>query len=256
MLLVISALKGYAIAAKDGHIGTVSDVLFDDTTWKMRWLVVDTGDWLPGRQVLIHPTALGQVDWKREVLPVHLTKKQVEDSPDVAQDLPVSRQMEDTLYNYYGWDRSWGSDSYIGMGAMGAPMAGAPYFGGSLAEERELAGIAMNAGDPHLRSADTVTGYDIHATDGDIGHVENLLMDSNSLTIRYLIVDTSNWWFGQHVLISPYAVSEIDWSAGKVGVNVTCAQVKASPAWDPLAEIDEAYERRLHTHYGWPGYGW
>jgi sporulation protein YlmC with PRC-barrel domain len=249
MLLVISALQGYAIQATDGRIGTVSDFLFDETTWKVRWLVVDTGSWLPGRQVLIHPSALGHVDWAQQILPVNLTKQQVEGSPDLQQDLPVSRQMEDTLYSYYGWDPYWGGDSYFGMGA-----GASPYLGDTLAAA--TAGLVVNNGDPHLRSVARVTGYHIHATDGDIGHVEKVLIDDATWQIRYLIVDTSNWWFGQHVLVSPFAVTDIRWQDELVRLNVSCAQVKASPPWKPLDAVDAAYEKQLHQHYDWPGYGW
>ena len=114
MLLVGSALKGYAIAASDGRIGTVSDFLFDDRTWKVRWLVVDTGNWLPGRMVLIHPSAIGQADYERRELAVTLTMEKVKGSPDLMQDQPVSQQMEYHLYDYYGWDQYWGGASYFG----------------------------------------------------------------------------------------------------------------------------------------------
>ncbi len=88
MLPVSSAMKGYAIAAKDETIGTVSDFLFDQTTWTARWLVVDTGKWLTGRKVLVHPSAIDHVDHERRQIDVALTRKQVEDSPDIRQDRP------------------------------------------------------------------------------------------------------------------------------------------------------------------------
>jgi sporulation protein YlmC with PRC-barrel domain len=257
MLLVVSALKGYAIEASDGRLGTVSDFLFDDVTWKVRWLVVDTGAWLTGHKVLVHPSAIGQMDNDRRRLPVALTKAQVEASPDILQDQPVSRQMEDHLYDYYGWDPRWGGSSYFGTnpGAIASPLSPPPYFGG--AAVREAAGDDPRAddGDPHLRSIAVVTGYHIHASDGEIGHVENFLVDDARWDVRYLIIDTRNWWPGQHVLISPYAVQDISWPDHQIRLDVARDQVKASPPWDPLDKIDQAYERRLHDHYGWCGYG-
>jgi hypothetical protein len=116
--------------------------------------------------------------------------------------------------------------------------------------------MQLEEGDPHLRSIAEIKGYHIHATDGDIGHVENLLMDDASWAIRYLIVDTSNWWSGQHVLISPFAVLDIDVSDQDISLNVSRERVKASPPWDAVAMVDQYYEKRLHSHYGWPGYGW
>jgi hypothetical protein len=256
MLVVGSAVKGYDIEASDGSIGTVSDLLFDDRSWLVRWLVVDTGNWLTGRQVLIHPSAIGQPDHLRRKLPVALTKIQVKESPDILQDRPVSQQMERNLYDYYGWDPIWGGSSYFGAGALASPLVPMPYLGGSAV--REAAGIAsrLDDGDPHLRSITAVAGYDIHARDGAIGHVESFLVDDAGWGIRYLIVDTKNWWPGKHVLVSPYAVSEIDWADNEIHLEITREQVKTSPPWDPLDLIDQIYERQLHSHYAWPGYGW
>jgi len=248
MLQVASALEGYAIEASDGLIGTVSDFLFDDRTWKIRWLVVDTGNWLAGRLVLIHPSAIGQPDYLRRVLHVALTKARVEASPDAAEHQPVSRQMEFNLYQYYGWDPARGS-SFFGADATTSAMLPSPMFTGSAEGDRENK-------DPHLRGITEVTGYGIHATDGMIGHVENFLLEDDNWAIRYLVVDTKDWWFGQHVLISPYAVRGINLARCEVTLDLSRVRVKSSPPWTPLDLIDQAYEKRLHSHYAWPGYGW
>jgi len=111
-------------------------------------------------------------------------------------------------------------------------------------------------GDPNLRSLAAVTGYNVHASDGGIGHVADFLVDDASWGIRYLIIDTRNWWPGAHVLLSPYAIQEISWSRHEVRLDVSRERVRSSPPWNPLEALDEAYEKRLHGHYDWPGYGW
>ena len=250
LMLAGSALKGYSVEATDGWIGTVEDFLFDDRTFKVRWLVVDTGNWLPGRKVLVHPSAIvhtpqsreGDYEWER--LQVRLTKAQVEGSPALATDAPVSLQMQQSLYGYYGWDPLWGGDGY---------------FGADVYTQAGMAAIAAErdpASDPHLRSMNEITGYHVVANDGTIGHVENVLMDEATAEIRYLVVDTKNWWFGQHVLVSPFAVRDISWGNHEVRVTLSREQVKGSPAWDPAAMVNRDYEERLHGYYGWPGYGW
>lgn len=253
MLQVALALKGYSIRAEDGALGSVSDFLFDDQTWKLRWLVVDTGGWLTGRKVLIHPSAIGPIDYEREVVPVRLTKIQVEDSPDIAQDRPVSRQMESDLYGYYGYDPLWGGNLY-GMGALAYPLTRRASETDLIEHRGRVDGADEE--DPHLRSVAEVTGYHVHATDGEIGHVENLLIDSQDWNVRYLIVDTSNWWIGKHVLVAPSAARRISWEDRAIEFDITRDQVRSSPPWDPLVEIDRYYEQRLHSHYGWLGYGW
>ena len=267
MLNAASSLKGSEIRAKDGSLGTASDFLFDDSTWKLRWMVVDTGRWLTGRKVLIHPSAVISAEHGAQELRVALTKAQVEGSPDIAHDRPVSRQMQTSLYGYYGWDPLWGGGINGGgmyggamygggMGAMAQPLSSPAYFGTGGMREEERGGAEVDEGDPHLRSIAEVTGYHVHASDGDIGHIEDVLVDTQSWDIRYLIVDTSNWWFGQHVLISPKAVKGVDWSERHVRLDIARERVKSSPPWDPAQAISNEYERRLHGHYNWPGYGW
>jgi hypothetical protein len=259
MLVVIAAFKGYVIEATDGRMGTVSEFLFDDRTWKIRWLVVDTGNWLMGRKVLVHPSAISKVDYEHRELNVALTTAQVEASPDIRSDQPVSRQAELTVYDYYGWSPLWGGDDYfvggqgIGAGGIGVPVSAPPLFGAGSHPTDDVS-LAGDAADPHLRSTAEVTGYHVHATDGAIGHVENLLTEDASWSIRYVIVDTRNWWAGKHVLISPYAVTAISWEAHDIHLNVSRDKVNTSPAWDPLAMIDQVYEKKLHHHYNWPGY--
>lgn len=246
MRIVLSALKGFAIEASDGPIGNVVDFLFDDSVWRVRWLVVECGNWLESRRVLIHPSAISYVDLEALRFEVPLTRMQVKGSPTWLNDQPVSQQMEGRLYDYYGWDPLWG-----GSGAMASPLMEPPYLGfrENTADEIRL----RSAGDPNLRSYVEVVGYHIHAIDGDIGHVENFMLDDSNWSVPYFIVDTSNWWFGAHVLIAPIAVTEIEWSDHLVHLNVSREQVKTSPIWDPLVAFNSDYALRLHRHYGWPG---
>lgn len=266
MLIVGSALKGYKIEATDGHLGTVKTFLFDDKTWKIRWLVIDTGFWLSGRQVLVAPSAIGTPDHERQHLPIALTKEQIEASPGIMQDQPVTMQMQRNLYDYYGWDPYWGPNffgaSSFAPYALGGAFAGVRVpepgheYGSESAAEAATIQYETDDGDPHLRSMTALRGYHIHATDGSIGHVENFLVDDVAWAIRYVIVDTSNWWVGAHVLIAPYAVKDIDWGDHQVHLSLSRDDVRSSPGWDPAAVIDRAYQEDLHRHYGWPGFGW
>ena len=113
MLFAESTLKGYVVEASDGEIGQLSDLLLDDRSWKIRWLVLDAGHSLRRRKILLHPSALGAPDPMRQSIAAKLTKAQIEGSPDFPKHQSVSREMEALLYKYYGWDPTWGS-SYFG----------------------------------------------------------------------------------------------------------------------------------------------
>src|SRR5271165_2998803 len=155
MLQVISPLKGFAIEASDGAIGTVCDFLFHDASWKVRWLVIECGTWLRGRKVLIHPSAISREDLEQLQFVVALTKAQVEGSPELAEDQPVSQQMESELYSYYGWDPLWGGANLSAIpGAMASPLMGPPYMGLGPIDEAEAGGEGptLRGADPHLRS--------------------------------------------------------------------------------------------------------
>lgn len=256
MLLAASGLKDYSVAAEDGAIGVLKDFLFDDRTWQIRWLVVQAGGWLVGRQVLVHPSAVLSFDYDRQTLQVSLTKIQIEASPPLSTDQPVSRQHEINTYGYYGWDPLWGGDMF-GSTIQGGGMVGPPRYFGTQERYNDL-GVQNLDGesDPHLRSFNAVKGYHVQASDGDMGHIANLMIDNEQWGVRYLIVETSNWWMGKQVLMAPYAITSINWLDRTVYLDVTQAEVKASPEWDPATVIIEHYQHQLHTHFKWNGYGW
>ncbi|MEI9996911.1 MAG: PRC-barrel domain-containing protein [Rhizomicrobium sp.] len=252
MLRHESEIDGYAIHASDGLIGTVSDFLFDDATWLVRWLVVDTGNWLPGRRVLLPPRALADVNHMGRQFSVRLTKQQVKECPDIESDRPVSRQSEASIYDYYGWSPYWGAGSYMGMvGYGGGYLPGAaPPSPELMQREKAIDDAQRNRDDPALRSANEVTGYHILASDGEIGHVADFLVEDDDWSIHYLVVDTKNWWPGRKVLISPMSVRKIEWAERRVNLGAGRQKVKDSPAYDPSMTIDPLYEKNFHEHYG------
>lgn len=246
MLWDASKLHGYSIEATDGTLGSAGDFLFADDNWRIRWLVVDTGNWLPGRQVLLHPSALGQPDAALRRLPVKLTKAQVGNSPAISTDEPVSQQMQAHLYDYYGWDPCW----TITHSGLARPLVAQPYHARIERCDRSTVGSLPKGGDPHLRSIAAITGYHIRATDGELGHVEDLLVEDVGWDVWYLVVDTRNWWPGNKVLISPRAIDGIDWSGGVVRLVVSRQKVRDSPAYDPSSTADGVFDETFLTYYG------
>jgi hypothetical protein len=245
MLWDTSALKNYGVAASDGLLGSVSDFLFDDTNWTIRWLVVDTGNWLSGRKVLLPLSALGHPEPSSRQFPIGLTKQQVKDSPDIDTDRPVSRQHEGHVYSYYGWDPYWDGGFVLPSGAMATPFVAPQAFSGQKPPDAGGTDAESTRGDPHLRSVREVTGYHVHAIDGEIGHVEDFLADDANWTIRYIEVDTSNWWFGKRVLIAPPSVRQIVWEERLINLDVDRKKVQGSPRYDPSMTVDGAYEERF-----------
>jgi uncharacterized protein YrrD len=246
MLNRAKALKGYKLDSLDGEIGKVKEFYFDDRHWAIRYLVADTGNWLTGRQVLISPYALVAVIEGEQQIAVDLTKKQIEDSPSLNSDKPVSRQFEEAYYGYYGWPAYW-DGSYM-WGYYSYP---------SIVRDREKWRESTQnekAWDPHLRSTQDVSGHHIQAADGEIGHVEDFIIDDETWAIRYLIIDTRNWWPGKKVLVSPQWIERVSWSESKVFVNLPRETIKQSPEYTEESLLTRDYETGLHRHYNRKGY--
>ncbi|HDP98829.1 MAG TPA: PRC-barrel domain containing protein [bacterium] len=248
MLRSISELQGYQIQAVDGKLGKVHDFFFDDLNWTVRYLVVDTGSWLPGRLVLVSPHSIQKPQWAERTLPVVLTKEQIENSPPVSQDEPVSRRHEKELAKYYEWPAYWHGGT-IGL-APGPPVLK------KIAQENEK---ELEKGDPNLRSIREVTGYKIKAKDSSMGYVEDFIVDETNWIIRYLVVNSRNRLFrwlpgGRKVLLSPVWIEKVKWAESSVFVDLKKDQIKNSPKYDPSTPINREYEVQLYDFYGRPVY--
>ncbi len=242
MLRALESITGYELQAQDGTIGRCKDFLFDDTRWRIRYMVAATGKWLPGRKVLITPVALGR----------RTGTTRAAGAPDPRTD----RQ------------RAAPGPGRAGLPALGAglvrplrlsPLLGRPGHLGPGARtwtpaDESAARIAEVAdGDPHLRSCDEVAGYRVEATRRPIGHVEEFIVDDEEWSIRFLVVDTRNLLPGRKVLIAPEWLREVDWEHMVLRVELTREDaVRESPPFDPDAAVNREYETRLYDYYGRP----
>ena len=246
MLMTLNDVQGCQIQATDGPIGKSKDFFFDDHSWSIRYLVVDTG-WLFGRTVLTAPEAIEKIDVAAGEISISLNKKQLKNSPGVGTDLPVSRQEEMKLREYYNWPSYW--DVYP-SGMPAAPLI--PTLKEEDAEpskaDAQFGSDAPIDGDDRLRSASEVQGYHIEAKDGEIGHVEDFVVDDEAWTIRYVVVDTRNWLPGRKVLLAPTWAEGIDWAKLLVRVNLDREEIEKCPPYDPDSLIARDYERAIHEH--------
>lgn len=250
MLIHAKNFKGLVIRATDGELGSVGDVYFDDETWAVRYLTVETGGWLGARTVLISPYAVLRADWPAKQLDVQLTKSQVEHSPAINTHLPVSRQYEAEYLGYYGYPLYWGGPNLWGPAFYPAGYAVAITDTSAAKVDR----IRSQSLDSHLRSNEAVTGYAIEALDGEIGHVDGFVVDDIAWRIRYIEVATKNWWPGKKVLVSPAWIERISWEESQVRVGLTREEIRTGPEYDDGTPITREYENRLHFHYGRPPY--
>jgi hypothetical protein len=223
MLRSIRQLIGDKLGASDGEIGHVKDFYFDDQDWVIRYVVADTGSWLPGRQVLLSPHAFGRFNQTDKILRVNLTRQQIENSPPMELHKPLSRQYEDLYFQYYGWPAYWQGDGLWGM--SGSPVVGMPLPPVPPQRPPPRVGRA----DAHLQSTNAVNGYIVEAHDGAVGHVQDFMIDNESWAIGELIVKTDHHFSGKEVQISSSQVARVSYNKSTVFVDLACEDFEQSP---------------------------
>lgn len=248
MLRSANELKGLTVRGDDGDVGHVDDFYFDDDRWTVRYIVVETGGWL-ARRVLISPASFRSTDWRGGAIDLSLTRDRIRNSPDADLHAPISREYERAYSAHYGYAPYWAGPGYWGIGAYPAALAysAALYTAGATRAERTAAAV-QESPEAHVRSSTAVIGDHIQATDGEIGHVDDLVVDDESWAIRYLRVDTSNWMGGKPVLVPQRSLQQADWASAKIHVALTKDQIQRSPRYD-AGVLNREDQARLDTYY-------
>jgi len=247
MLFHARTMEHYHIEATDGRIGKVDDLYFDDDSWTVRYFVVETGPWLFGKKVLLSPASVTGTDSEGKTVRVSLTREQVKGSPSVDLKEPVSRQEEHRLYRYYRlmpyWEGPdvWATSPY----ATDLPVAGPDY---------ESDPAQAPGADSHLRSVKEVTDYTVAAMDGEVGNVEDFVVESASWVMRYAVVNIGKWFSGKLVLVSLDWFDEVRWAERSVYVGLTKEAILSAPAYHSENTLNRSYEDRLHDYYNAPKY--
>jgi hypothetical protein len=204
MLRSLRSLSHYKIRATDGDIGSVHSLFFDDATWNVRYLVVETGTWLSGRTVLIAPIAVGKPDWHTRELLVRLSKDQVRNSPDIDTAKPVSRIQQIRLHDYYQWP-----SEALAWGLNPLPMVPPPPIS---KEEEEQIEMLDRESDPHLRDARVLTTYDIESAGENFGQLEDFVIDDDHWVIQFLTANTG-------IVFPVHSIEAISWEERRIRVR-------------------------------------
>lgn len=254
MLRSIKDLLSLTVEATDGTIGKSKDCLFDDRHWGLRYLVVDTGNWIPGKKVLISPIDLikpvENAPWLRDSFPVDLTKNQIENSPSLDEDAPISRQYEIEFAQHYNHHSYWGGIATWGM--FHTPFYDMSGVSQDQAEQaiddhqEHLEEISKNP----IRSAKELIGYEIKVGDESCGKIEDFLIDDNYWNIHYLIIGTNGWLPGDKLLVDIDWINQFHWNDKTATVDLTKEEIEASPTFDFDAPVNKHYIDSLYRHYG------
>lgn len=225
----------------DGELGTVQEFYCDDQTWAVRYVIVRTGGWLLGRDVLIPPLVIERIDDRDASMRINLKKEQIERAPLIDEARPISRQYEEAYFGYFGWAPYW---------QPGQTVLGSPFPYPEIPAMRVDKSLVLESPEhSHLRSSAEVTGYQVHATDGKIGRVDDLVFDDQDWIVRYVEVDTRNWLPGKIILVPTGRITRIDWPTRSVSLSLTREAIQSAPPHDPSQQITPDYEGQLSRHY-------
>jgi hypothetical protein len=239
-------LNGSTVAATDGKLGSVNTAVFDDVSWVIRYLAVDTDAWMAGREILISPYSIKQPLEVGCRIDATLTREQVRNSPDIDMHQPISRQFERELGSHYAYPvyleggRMWGVDDYplIPFGLRSNE---------NIVVERNENKYRMEKERSHLRTSERIGGNLIQASDGSIGHVRDFIFDHETWAITYLVVDSGRWWQGSHrVLVATHWIDSVDWGGSSMHIDLTRQQIKESPQYHGAQYLTRDYEKLLH----------
>jgi len=244
MLHRVDELLGFTIHATDGDIGRVRDLYFDDHHWTVRYLVVDTGHWLPGRRVLLSPASIRKADWARGELVVGQSREQIRESPSVESHQPIGQRWIALSRECYTLPYYWALGGFLwGPGMWTRDASGRPPG----RPRRDAPGLAR---DPYLRSARLIRDYQVKAIDGDAGHVEGFLVDDRSWVLRCVVVRTRHWRPDKRVLIPSEWIAWASWIELTMHVDLPVERILTAPNYDPSRPVTERTLTRLTAVYG------
>jgi sirohydrochlorin ferrochelatase len=254
MLRSVHELTNYVLSALDGEIGRCKDFLFDSERWALRYLIADTGKWIPRRKVLVSPVSLGHANHAERRLHVHLTRAEIEAAPPLGDGEPITRSHEVAFARHYGFPFYWAGASLWGFAATPYELrqpedSRAPEPSGRAFPPRSSDDLER---DSNIYSVGEVLGFRVAATDGDLGGISDFIVDDDTWALDYVVVDTHPFWPGRRVLLAPSWIRSLDWHTKRAAVDLTRKQVEGSPPFDPAMPVNRRYEERLYDYYGRP----
>ncbi|PSL50806.1 PRC-barrel domain protein [Salsuginibacillus halophilus] len=246
MLFEAKKLRNFGVITSDGELGKIDDVYMDEDQWVIRYLVVNRKPLLPGGKVLVSPIAVERMDINGQTIHLNVTKEELEEAPGKEEAEPITRKKELELHHHFGYgyywpaQGMWGSFPYPHQLRVEAPHHQRPQ---ELPNEEEI----------KVRSLKEMTGdwsgYDVEGSDGDIGTIDDVIVEDDTWNIRYISVDTGRLFSTGHAVLSSSWILHTEDEEKKVRVKMARHEVQAAPEYVPGQPLDREFEERLFDHY-------
>lgn len=245
MLIRFRQTHHYHLESRNGEMGPVKDVYFDDVSWKIRYFVVDTRRWLPGRKVLLSPSSLTALSESERLLKTNLTREEVKDSPSIEDELPVSRQHELALSDYFGWPQYWYANEPLGYPFAVSGLDFGLEAEGTMQTLRKAASERIQRSDKHLRSAKEILEYTLVFTNGKKLPVNDLFIAFRDWTIGLVEVVID----GERKVFPSVFARDISYEDATISVDLKTEDVQGSFSF--LHDVPTLEElTAIYGHYG------
>lgn len=247
MLRSIEDLIKSGVTCPDGDLGRVEQVYFDVRTWGMCYLIVDTSAWGYGEKIWVPLRCISQIDFASGVVKLNRTQQKMLSSSSLDTKTPVSRLQEVRIFDYYDCKPYWEEANF--HGTPHDPAAPLEPDANTRMTEQMNALNALNAlnATVHPLSTKEVGGFTIEALEGPIGHIRDFVFDDETWLIRYLTVDTRDWWQSEsEVLLSTESFKCIDSTTSTISTSLSRDAIKRSPAYIDAVPLSRMYETQLH----------
>lgn len=241
MYVSFNDIQGFTLFSGEEPLGSLADVYFDDRCFTVSYLVIETGGWFSSNQVLLHADQIDKFEPSMRAMHCSLKREDFEKAPPFGSRKPVCDQQQ----------RQW-----LVAAGQGALLAGAS--GVTLPpmitemEKDHTPEDEPTEEERHLRSAREVVGYNVQATDTDIGSISDLIIARGSRKIAYLSVDTGNWLPGKLVVVAPIWAKCISWEERRFKLNLSSEKIRNSPPLESLENLEQSYGNALSSYYGYP----
>jgi sporulation protein YlmC with PRC-barrel domain len=245
MFRSLRQMTGYAVHSQDDEeVGVVSNFLFDDLRWIVRYMVLDSRQFLKRKRVLLSPIVFGTPDRERAVFPVQLDSNQIASSPDVGEVDPVTRRQESEIHEFYHWPAYWEEPHEVPPVEEG--MVG--WAVTELMTDVEGKRQEQTGGEkPRLRDFEEATRYTIYSRDGEnAGELYDLIVHEQNWRILYMVVSTGGILPGRKVLLSPASIVNYDWENSRLELNLTRDTVHNGQEYDPDIPLDRTMDENLY----------
>lgn len=216
----------WKVTTTDGHERPVADVLLDDRGWSVRYVLVETGGWLHGRQLLISSAAFGAPDSREHVLPIQATLNQMEKSPPLKSHMPVTLAHERALEEYYEWPPREAEGSVLPESVTRQLTPDTQ----ALQDRTVDRHTKPIAGEAHLWSAGALLKMKAVTRDRQKSGLDDVLLSEDLHHVAGWIVDARPWMPGGEAMLGPSAVSGVDLNDGVVSLVLERTEIEGLAA--------------------------